>query len=99
MEPDVVTEVWVVVKLRVPAVSSALPFHIPAKDVDNAVLDLLRHLNKVHIIPAAGRALDLRYLSEASCETRLLTTHLDFVSVELVETLETFDEDEVHGKP
>ncbi len=64
MEPDVVTEVWVVIELRVPAVSSALPFHIPAKNVDNAVLDFLCHLNKVHIIPAAGRALDLRCMLE-----------------------------------
>lgn len=63
MEPYVITEVRVVVELGVPAVSGALPLRVSAEDMDDAVLDLLCHLNEVHVIPATGGTLNLHSMS------------------------------------
>ena len=59
IEPDVVSEVRVMVEFRIAAVGRALALHVAAEDMNDAVLDLLCDLYKIHVIPASGRALHL----------------------------------------
>lgn len=63
MEPDVVSEVWVAVKLGVPTVRGTPTLCIATENVDDPVLDLFCDLNEVHVITAASWALDLQLIT------------------------------------
>lgn len=59
MEPDVVAEMRVMVQQGVPSVGGPLAINVASEDVDDTVLNLLSYLGQIHVITAAGRALDL----------------------------------------
>jgi hypothetical protein len=50
---------WVEVQLVIAAVRRAAVLAVPREDVDDAVLDLLRDAEQVHVLARARRALDL----------------------------------------
>ena len=59
VEPDVVPEVRVAIKLDISTVGGPFAFDVTTKDVDDAVLDLLGDTGQVHVVAAACRAFDL----------------------------------------
>lgn len=61
MEPDIVSEVRVSIKLGVPSISRPPAIHVPSKDVDDAMLDLLRNFAKVHVVAASRGTLHLKF--------------------------------------
>ena len=63
MEPDIIPEVWVAIQLRVPTVGGTSTLCVTTENMDDPVLDLLRHLNEVHVVPAAGGTLDLEIVA------------------------------------
>jgi hypothetical protein len=63
IEPNVVAEVRVVVELNVAAICSTLTLKIAAKDVNDAMLDLLGNVRKVHVVAAASRTLYLNLVA------------------------------------
>jgi hypothetical protein len=59
IEPHIIAEVRVPIQLRIPAIGGSSAFHITTKNMDNAVLNLLRDTDQVGIVPTACRAFDL----------------------------------------
>lgn len=59
VEPDIITEVGVVVQLRVPSICCSTAIYVAAKNMDDPVLYLFCHPNKVHILATTSRAFDL----------------------------------------
>ena len=59
IEPHIVTEEGILVKLGVPSICSPLAFFVTTEDVDDPVLNLLRNVGQVHEITTTCRAFDL----------------------------------------
>ena len=62
-EPNVVPEEGIKVKFLVSSIEGATPVNITAKDMDDAMLNFLGYLEEIHIIPAAGGALHLQFVT------------------------------------
>lgn len=60
VELDVVFEMNIQIQPLTAAVCSTETIAITAKDMDNAVLDLLRNFTQVHVVTAAGWTFDLQ---------------------------------------
>ena len=100
VEPHVIPEVGIVVELRIAAISGTLAFHIAAEDVDNTVLYLLSNLHQVHIITAPLGAFDLSGCGQHHVRNvEGVKTCLKLIAIELVESLQALDEEEVDGQP
>lgn len=69
MEPNVVPKVGVTIELDVASVRSPTALHVAPKDVNDAMLDLLCNLAKVHVVATARGAFDLKLLSEVLMES------------------------------
>lgn len=63
VEPDIVPEEGIEVEFLVSSIESATSVNIAAKDMDNAMLNFFCHLEKIHIIPAAGGTLNLQFVT------------------------------------
>jgi hypothetical protein len=63
VEPDLVPEEGIKVEFLVSSIESATSVNIAAKDMDDAMLNFFGHLEEVHIIPAAGGALNLQFVT------------------------------------
>jgi hypothetical protein len=59
IKPDIITKMDIMVKLRIASISGPSTLEIPAKNVDNAMLNLLRNFNEVHVVPTPCWTLDL----------------------------------------
>lgn len=60
VEPHIVTEVRIIIKLIIPSVSGSSPFHITTKDMDDTMLDFLRYRDQIHIVPTSCGTFDLK---------------------------------------
>ena len=63
VEPHIVPEVGIKVEFLVPSIESAASVNIATKDMDDAMLNFFGHLEEIHIIPAAGGALNLQFVT------------------------------------
>ncbi len=63
VEPDVVPEEGIKVKFLVSSIEGATSVNIAAKYMDNAMLNFFGHLEEIHIVPAAGGALNLQFVT------------------------------------
>ena len=63
VEPDIVPEVGIKVEFLVSSIKSATPVNIAAKDMNDPMLNFFCHLEEIHIIPAAGGALNLQIVT------------------------------------
>ena len=63
VEPDIVPEEGIKVEFLVSSIESATSVNIAAKDMDDAVLNFFGHLEEIHVIPAAGGALNLHFVT------------------------------------
>jgi hypothetical protein len=63
VEPDIVPEEGIKVEFLVSSIESATSVNIAAKDMDDTMLNFFGHLEEIHIIPAAGGALDLQFVT------------------------------------
>jgi hypothetical protein len=59
IKPDIITKMDIMVKLRIASIGRPSTLQIPAKNVDNAMLNFLRNFNKVHVVPTPCWTLDL----------------------------------------
>jgi hypothetical protein len=69
IEPHIVTEVGVVVEFNVTTVYCTLTFGITSEDMHVAMLNLLSHVRKVHIVTTTGRAFYLKLIAVILVET------------------------------
>jgi hypothetical protein len=63
VEPDIVPKEGIKVEFLVSSVESAASVNVAAKDMDDAMLNFFGHLEEIHIIPAAGGALNLQFIT------------------------------------
>ena len=63
VEPDIVPEEGIKVKFLVSSIESAASVNIAAKDMDDPMLNFFCHLEEIHIISAAGGALNLQFVT------------------------------------
>lgn len=59
VEPNVITEVRIMIQFHISTVGRTSSFHVSSKDVNDPMLNFFCDLDEVHIIAATGRALDL----------------------------------------
>ena len=63
VEPDIVPEEGIKIEFLVSSIKSATSVNIAAKDMNDAMLNFFGHLEEIHIIPAAGGALNLHFVT------------------------------------
>lgn len=63
VEPDVVTEMWICVELRVPTVRSTPSLGVTSKYMDDTMLNLLSDIGQIHVVTATRRAFDLQIIT------------------------------------
>ena len=63
VEPDIVPEEGIKVEFLVSSIESTTSVNIAAKDMDDAMLNFFGHLEEIHIVPAAGGALNLQLVT------------------------------------
>lgn len=59
IEPHIVAEEGILVKLGIPSICSPLAFFVTTEDVDDPVLDFLGDVGQVHQIATTSGTLDL----------------------------------------
>jgi hypothetical protein len=62
-EPNIIPEEGIEVQFLVSSIESTTSVNIAAKDMDDAMLNFFRYLEKIHIFPAAGGALHLQFVT------------------------------------
>ena len=101
VEPHVVTEMRIIVKLRAPPVCGPSTFHVATEDVDNSMLDFLGDGSEVHIIATTCRTFHLDKKNKLwdwrHGNNRKL--HLKIITIVLVEPLQALDEQEICREP
>lgn len=98
VEPNIISEVDVVIQLLIAPVRSSSSLHIATKDVNYAVLNLFCNCDQVHVVPTPCGTFHLRKLRNDRKFTRE-TCYLKIVTIVLVEALQTLDEQKIRGKP
>jgi hypothetical protein len=62
-EPNIVPEEGIEVEFLISSIESTTSVKIAAKDMGDAMLDFFGYLEEIHIIPTAGRALHLQFVT------------------------------------
>jgi hypothetical protein len=63
VEPDIVPEKGIKVEFLVSPIESTASVNITTKDMDDAMLNFFGHLEEIHVIPAAGGALNFQFVT------------------------------------
>ena len=63
VEPDVIPEVWVAIELDVTAIGRPLAFDVATKDVNDAMLNFLGDVRKIHVVPRTRGTFDLHLIT------------------------------------
>lgn len=69
IKPHIISKVRIEVQPLVPSVRRPPPAHVSPKDMYNPMLDLLRNICEVHVVPGAGRTLHLEVVAVVLVET------------------------------
>jgi len=99
IEPNIITEMRVVIQLCITSVGRSSALDITSKDVNNSVLYFFRNGHKIHVISTTRGAFDLDTQISRITSQKMACAYLQIIAIILIKPLQTLYEQEVRGQP